>query len=40
MKVKEEKQLENGWEVQVLQREFEVICRIPEEITVRSEQRS
>lgn len=39
MKVKEEKQLENGWEVQVLQGEFEVICRIPEEITVRSEQR-
>lgn len=40
MKVKEEKQLENGWEVRVLQREFKAICRIPEEITVRSEQRS
>lgn len=40
MKVEEEKQLENSQEVQGLQREFETICRTPEEMRVSSRQRS
>lgn len=40
MKVKEETQLENSREIQGLQREFETICRIPEEMRVRSKQRA